>query len=380
MKLLLSCSELGLGHVSRIRLLGRKLKERGHKLWFFSGGLAYSLLKKEFEYVHYATPVSWYETAQGIKVSASIPNILFPLPWFDFERRKLNVKKPNSEEIIRRYYDLRRNIKQIKPDIIISDGDVVALRLALRWRIPSIFITNVIRPTANFPLLLIPGQRLTEKYIRKATKIIVPDIPRYTICEYNLGNLHSIGIEDKVEFVGSFFDTKLQDEQTSEEFIFASISGPMGTRAKVAREVIPVLSKLDKNSLVSLGEPESKFTKKIGHCRIHGWLPSLQREESMKNARTVIFSGGHGTCFEVLGYRKPSICIPTQPEQKANAKKLAELGCSIFVENGNELGSAIHKIESERESFKSNVFELSRFCRRFQGLDATISLIETLSI
>ena len=98
----------------------------------------------------------------------------------------------------------------------------------------------------------------------------------------------------------------------------------------------------------------------------------------MKNARIVVFSGGHGTCFEVLKYRKPSICMPTQPEQKANARKLTELKCSMFVENGKQLVSAIEKIGREREAFIRNVSKFSEYCGRFNGLDATVSIVENI--
>ena len=49
MRLLLSCSELGLGHVSRIIPLGKRLEKNGHEMFFFSGGKAYELLQKEFK-------------------------------------------------------------------------------------------------------------------------------------------------------------------------------------------------------------------------------------------------------------------------------------------------------------------------------------------
>lgn len=358
-------------------MLGKKLEKRGHELHFFSGGLAYTLLKREFENVYCSTPVAWYESAHGVMVMASALNILFPLPWFDCEHKKIKTKKSNCEEIIHRYYDLRRYIRIINPDVIISDGDVLALRLAIRWKRPSIFITNVIRPSLYFPVFLTLGERLTERYIKKATQIVVPDVPKYTICEYNLGDIDSIGIEDKVELVGSFFNESTEESVCAqEEFIFARISGPLGTRVKLAREVVPVLSKLDEESLVSLGEPKREFTQEVGNCKVCSWLEELQLKESMKNARIVIFSGSHGTCFEVIKYRKPSICIPTQPEQKANARKLAELKCSVLVENEKQLTSAIEKVESESKSFKRNLSKLSEYCSRFNGLDAAVSIIE----
>ena len=66
MRLLLSCAELGLGHVSRVIPLGKKLAEQRHELFFFSGGTAYELLKKEFENVYPCMPVAWFENTKGV--------------------------------------------------------------------------------------------------------------------------------------------------------------------------------------------------------------------------------------------------------------------------------------------------------------------------
>jgi len=374
MRLFYACTELGLGHAQRTIQLGKKLQEKKHKIHFFTGGVAHNLLKKQFENVHPCTPVAWYENAHGVIPSASLLNILAPLPWYDYEHKGLKIKTSSSTETIRRYYDLRKHILKIKPHLIISDGDIVSLRVAKKWKIPSIYVTNIIRPGYRFSPLLTPGERLTERYIKKCTKIIVPDNPKPTICEYNLGNLDQLGIREKVELVGNFLDMK--HEKGSEKHLFAPISGPLGTRAKLTKMVIPILSSSKSESIVSLGQPGNKSKKKIGNCEVHGWLTLKQREECMKNAKAIIFSGGHGTCFEVIKHRKPSICIPTQPEQMANAKKLDELRCSIYVENKAQLKSAIEEIETRKELYKSNVEVLHKYSSRFKGLDRAVSVIE----
>jgi uncharacterized protein (TIGR00661 family) len=251
-----------------------------------------------------------------------------------------------------------------------------ALRLAYRWRIPSVYITNVIRPSYRFSPLLIPGERFTERYVKRCGKIIVPDNPEHTICEYSLGDLDRIGIKDKVEFVGSFVN--MTSERGLEKHVFASISGPLGTRAKLARIIIPVLSRLKTKSVVSLGEPGNKATKKHGNCEVHSWLNREQREEHMKNAEIIIFSGGHGTCFEVIKHGKPSVCIPTQPEQMGNARKLQELNCSISVENEAQLRSAILEIEEKREFYRVNVKKINEYSRKFRGIEKTVDVIESI--
>jgi len=377
MKLLLSCTELGLGHVSRLIPLGKKLLEKGHELHFFSGGTAYQLLKKEFENVYPCTPVAWYETAHGVIASASVLNILLPLPYFNHEKSKFGIKSSSATETVHRYYDLRKHVPRIKPDLIICDGDMHALRLAHKWRIPSIYVTNIIRPSYAFSPLLIPGERFTERYVKQCTRIIVPDNPHpYTICELNLGDLNAMHIQDKVEFTGTFTD--MTPTKGREEYIFAPISGPLGTRAKLTRMLIPLLQKHETRSIISLGQPGSKLTKTVGNCQIHTWLTQEERREIMANAKLVVFSGGHATCFETIKHCKPSIVVPTQPEQIANGRKLEKLDCAFLVKNQGQVAQALEKIEDNNEYYKRNVHKLNRFSRRFPGVSEAVRVVESI--
>lgn len=378
MRVFLHCLQLGLGHVSRTISLGRELIKRGHEAYFFASGSAYDLLKKEFQGVHFCNPMSWCETPDGIAVIPSTLNVFLPMVSYDHESKVFNVKGPVSMDIIHRYYDQRKYLAKYRPNIIVVDGDLLALRLAQRRKTPSVFVTNYIRPGYGFPAFLLPGHNFVERYIKNCDKIVVPDLPGpYTICQYNLGDLEYFGVEEKVEFVGSFFD--MSYEKGSEEFIFASISGPSGSRVKIARETIPVLARLKQKSIASLGEPDSKFHRKIGNCEVYGWLTKKQRKECMKNARIIIFSGSHGTSLEVIKYRKPSICMPTQAEQMGNARKLEELGCSIFVERKEQVEPAIKEIDENLDSCKENLKKISEVASKFNGVKRAADIIEGLA-
>jgi UDP-N-acetylglucosamine--N-acetylmuramyl-(pentapeptide) pyrophosphoryl-undecaprenol N-acetylglucosamine transferase len=378
MRLLYSCSELGLGHASRTIALGKRLERNGHEVHFYSGGKAYQLLKKEFKNVYPCTPVAWYENARGIDTAASLINILFPLPTFNHEKGTLEIKSSNAMETTRRYYDLRRHIKKSKPDLIVADGDMHALRLAHRWKFPVAYITNLIRPSYGFSPLLNPGERFTERYVKQCAKIIIPDIPPpYTVCEHNLSSLSSMGLGDKVEFAGGFLD--MTPMHGKEEHIFASVSGPFGTRARLTQMIMPVLKELKVKSVLSLGLPGEKKTVKIGNCVVHTWLSRQERQECMRNAWLIIFSGGHLTCLETIKYAKPSVCVPTQPEQLGNAVKLQNLGCSVLVISSKQLKLAVEKVKAQRQLFKSKVEALNRFAVKFNGLDRAVEVIENLA-
>jgi len=375
MRVLYSCSELGLGHASRTIALGKQLEKNGHELFVFSGGRAYQLLKREFKHVYECTPVAWYENAHGIITSASLLNILFPLPWFNYETNRFEIKDSSAMETIHRYYDLRRHIRQIAPEMLVSDGDIHALRLAVRWKIPSVYVTNLIRPSYGFSSFLNPGERITERYVKQCPRIIIPDNPPpHTVSEYNIGDLSQIGIRKNAEFVGSFFD--ISPTEGLEEHIFAPISGPSGARAKLTKMILPILKVSNTKSIVSLGVPGKKTGSKLGRSEIFTWLSQQERQEYMKNSKIVVFSGGHITCFETIKHAKPSVCIPTQPEQMANAAKLQDLGCSITVRNKEQLRTAIQRIENNPTAFKTSIEKLNRISNKHHGLSRAVEIIE----
>jgi len=377
MRLVFTCSELGLGHVSRIIPLGKRLEQAGCEVFFLSGGKAYDLLAKEFKHVYKCTPIAWYENSSGIAIHASLLNILLPLPLFNSENHQFEMKNPSAMEVIYRSYDLRAKLYDIAPDILIADGDITALRIAAKQKIPSIYITNLLRPKYGLMHLLNLGKSIADQYVNQSTKIIIPDNPPpYTISDYNVGNLLGSALEDKVEYIGAFMDTT--PICGSDEHIFAPISGPMGTRSKLLKTLLPVLKKTSSKAIISLGIPGKKTLVKIGNCEIHTWLSTSERQEAMKNAKYVLFSGGHMTCFETIKYVKPSICIPTQPEQGGNAAKLQDLGCSIKVKNQKTLAEAIQKMEQNLPTYQKHVLELNRFSRNLNGLDRAVEIVKTL--
>jgi len=377
MRMILSCAEIGLGHVSRIIPLGKRLESHGHEIHYFSGGKAYELLKREFKNVYPVQEVNWYENNYGILTSASLINMFFPLPLFNNELNRFEVKRSNAYEIIHRYYDLRQNIRDLAPDVLVADGDLNALRLGMRWKIPSVYIENMIKPSYGFTSFLSPGMSFLERYYRACQKIIIPDNPMpFTVSEYSIGDINAMGLADKTEYVGSFVDTT--PERGAQEHIFAPISGPIGTRSKILKNLLPVLENVKDKCIISLGTPGKKASAKIGNYELHTWLTPKDRSQAMRNAKYVIFSGGHATCFETIKYGKPSICIPTQPEQLGNAAKQEKLQCGIVVKNKKQLKKAIEKMEANLDAYTKKAEELSVFSSRFNGLDRAIEIIESL--
>ncbi len=129
---------------------------------------------------------------------------------------------------------------------------------------------------------------------------------------------------------------------------------------------------------MSLGEPtHGRTVKTYGNCEVHSWLNQRERDTYMRNAKLVIFSGGLGTCFEVIKHGKPCVCVPTQPEQMGNARKLQEMGCGLSVKTERQLMSAVLEIEGDFESYKRSVLELQEYSSRFNGVEKAVEVIES---
>ena len=104
--------------------------------------------------------------------------------------------------------------------------------------------------------------------------------------------------------LGSFFD--IAPTNGSGTHIFAPVSGPYGTRAKLLNMLVPAFEALGVKGVISLGVPGEKKNGRRNGCSVYSWLTEQERQECMKNASIVIFNGGHITCFETIKYAKPS--------------------------------------------------------------------------
>ena len=185
---------------------------------------------------------------------------------------RLEMKRSNAMETINRYYDLRENLHDIAPDMLIADGDINALRLAQRWKIPSVYIANMIRPSYGFSSFLSPGERLVERYVKQCSKIIIPDNPApYTVSEYNIGNLDNMNLNRKVEYVGSFVDTTpVEGEQVH---IFAPISGSSRNKGEA-----------NEDSFASA----RKTKNKMRHKPRHTWQEDFNENWQLRNPHLAV--------------------------------------------------------------------------------------------
>ncbi len=386
MEIYYAVGELGNGHAYRTSRVAEKLLERGHTITFFT---SHPMIKEKFGdscKIHECQSIGWYEDRSGINIILSILNMFLSLPAYDFSDSrypKMCLREGIATQAMSRYYDIRKYANDVKPDNVVSDGDLAMLRWAQRRDIEPIFITNQTRPHYNLreQLLLQPAQWLIEKNYIENSKIVIPDFEMpNTICEFNFRGI--IGIRDDLDFVGPYMQTSKAPNGTPRDggFIYFSIHGPYGTRARLENKFLPMLEKFAGEAgyelIVSLGD-KNRRSEERGSIRLYGWLSNEERVRCMREAHIIIHSASHMTTMETIVNGKPSICIPTQPEQRGQAKKLEKLGCSIAVDKPKKLAESIIKMEDSYDFYKTHIEELMDLTKNANGVKRTVEIIES---
>ncbi|OPY35554.1 MAG: undecaprenyldiphospho-muramoylpentapeptide beta-N- acetylglucosaminyltransferase [Methanoregula sp. PtaU1.Bin051] len=313
------CGE-GLGHASRCLHLGHFIQQQGHSIHFAAYGKSYDFLKEH-------SCSNLHRTQREVCLEGE--NGFFSL------KKTLWCSKWIALNMVRSVLSVRRLIRAHAIDCVVCDtmyGGVLAARFT---RTPVVFITNQnhfngvggsTNPVWNVLNFLI------RRYIRLATKVIVPDYPPPdTISEYNI--IVPRGEENRYHFTGPFMTIDTSRYVMSKETIFCSFGGepykmPMYRMLRTIADARPDLFFDVFYTGKELPESSANFVS-------HGYVPNLY--EYLAKARIAIVHGGLTTLHEALLFEKPVLIImdPGHPEQQNNAKKIVDMGAGTVIDGRN---------------------------------------------
>lgn len=234
-----------------------------------------------------------------------------------------------------------KNIKMLRPDLVISDSRLTPLVASTIRKVPSILIIN--QPQVLMPLEDSAFQKLIQKSFAQslsafwdlAHSVIVPDLPPpYTISGASLEGL--IALKRKIKYAGFFVhrpkergrDIRLRFN-LAHRLIYAPISGPAPTRAFLVDLLIKAMAFLPTgvSLVVSKGDTSGSISMdRHGQHMILGW--DDLRRDFMAQADLIVCRGGQTTIGEAILNGKPMAIfpIPLHGEQVENAKKSAKMG------------------------------------------------------
>ncbi|HNW38607.1 MAG TPA: glycosyltransferase, partial [Methanosarcina vacuolata] len=323
--IILICGE-GLGHTSRCLALGKELLSGGHEVHFGAYGYSKELVEKTGYSAHeIPSEIKLIGKAGALDLTSSIEATL------------------KSADILGGP-KLLKLIKEIGPDVVISDSYYLGTLAGFTLRIPVYLILNQSNMEEFFKnrgvSLRLLGE-VTRKFytqiFEKVDKIIIPDYPLpYTVCKKNL-NFRG-RVQEKLFFSGPLIKEKydlIKEKYEDVESIplkkphIVSLIGGFGYREPIFRKVLET-AKLDSSinyTLISgpsldpsnlVGLPENVQILKF----IKDTYPYL------KSSDAVIAPGGHSTMMEALSFGIPILSFPDRghSEQENNAEVIEEEG------------------------------------------------------
>lgn len=370
---------VGLGHASRMLMLGEKFRESGYEVCFSSFGEATDYLRHSGYRCVRVPPLELSWTSEG---AFSIKKSIASLPYqFSNFSRQLNA------EI--------RNIAAFRPDLVISDTRLSPLIISKVFRIPSLVILNQIRLLLSPSLRTLRIARLYEDFNGEllgtlwsfADKTLIPDLPPpMTISEKNIWSVSTVS--RKIKYVGfTAPDPTMTPERlekarrtlninSMKPFIFIHISGPEPTRRPLTNAVMMAFKDLEPEIqyAISVGKPagDTSPQKISGSGWYFEWCPI--KDELFSICDALVARAGHASISQSIRFGKPLLCIPIENhgEQLSNSDKVSQLKIGISLKQDRltvgSIKEAIMTLISD-EQYRRNVSNLMRISRRLNGVE-----------
>jgi uncharacterized protein (TIGR00661 family) len=333
----------GLGHASRDVVLIRRLLDAGHELILAGDGDPMKFLEAEFP------DLEKVELTQSLHItyfrkSPAWLKILFLSPLFLYG-------------MIREHYLLKKAIRHILPDLVISDN-----RYGL-WsrKVRCIIVTHQCRIKLpgfmrfmEYPLAL-----LLKQLIERFDQCWIPDYPGGQNLSGELA--HRPPHPDNARFIGplSRFSLNTPPDSNAKGIekagLLVLLSGPEPQRSTLEKIILEQVGRLDVKTLILQGRPGRREKKAIpkGHVML-SHLDTATLKQLMQQSDYIICRSGYTGIMDLVAMRKKALVIPTpgQTEQEYLASYLSEKG--VFLASSQrdlDLVKSMARLEKFEPSF-----------------------------
>jgi len=340
-----------------------RVKKR--KILYFSRGRGFShamndiLIIRQLEKINKDLEIQIDSYAQGF--------MFLKKNGFEAFDLDLKLEEEASPEIFKK---IKSRLNEIKPDLVVSDEFFMALPMARKFGIPSIFISNWFFEEFYEWHPLIP-------VVKKANHIIFVDRKEF----HNIPSNFNVPISFVGPIVREFKYTLKNKSKVREELeigqndrvILVTAGGRSEERNELLDLNVEVFKKLNLNNL--------KMILLTGNL-YHEYSKSLEDEKGiivkdfdwdmdrlMVASDIVICKGTYSTAWELIYLGIPSICFPDDenPVDKARVSTLAELNIAVAVNLNNfNVPYLLEKAKTLLNS-KEKREQMSRNCLRLAG-------------
>ncbi|WP_135613134.1 UDP-N-acetylglucosamine--N-acetylmuramyl-(pentapeptide) pyrophosphoryl-undecaprenol N-acetylglucosamine transferase [Methanococcoides sp. AM1] len=371
MKIMLFVCGEGLGHTSRCIPLAQQIQAAGHDVMIGAYGYSRELIEKK--------------GLQTIEIPPEI-QLVGDAGSLDLKRSVLATIKSGQLLGIRK---VSRQLKEFKPQVVISDSYYTATLAAMFKKIPVHLMINQSNMEEFFydkgsfmKLIGKVTKRFYNAIFRKVDGIIIPDYPMPdTICRLNL-DLEDEK-EDNVFYSGPLVGKKYEEvieADLSRPHVLSTVGG-FGYREPIFRKVIET-ARLDTTiSYTLLSGPSvdpDDFTDLPENVTILRFIED--QFPYIKSSDLVIAPGGHSTMMEALSFGIPMLSFPDigHNEQENNANALEEDGCGRklnYSTSPAQLLEYIHEITNDGKLLEKSR-ELHDLSNELDGPSAITRMME----
>lgn len=306
---LISPLDWGLGHATRCIPLISYLLEKNCSVCVAGEGQHIELIKKEFPGLIFI-PLHGYQIRYPRKGLFFIPKLISQLPKI-------------ITAIIREHQWLKRNMKNYKWDLVISDN-----RYGLySTEIKSIFITHQTRIITGLGKWMDGAAASVLKYlIERFEQCWIPDDKGINSISGELSGCDCMPRNSR--YIGPLSRLEPNSEQTN-DYILVLLSGPEPQRSMLEELLIDQLKCCDEKILFIRGLPMVKsFIESTDKIIFINHLDTHELSRCMLNAKLVICRSGYSTIMDLLKLNKKGLLIPTpgQTEQLYLAERMSKFG------------------------------------------------------
>ena len=333
MRILFSVNGIGWGQATRSIAVAKELDA---KIKFVSWGEGYKFLKK---YMKDVERIEWYK----LKGNFLVDNLLVMANMI--KNISLNfgaVKK------------MKRIIDRFRPDIIISDLDLISLEAASSYGIPAFSISTMYTIDDNYkyiPKNLKKGLGIQKrgldyflKYIQKRSELVFYP-------SFNIRNPYRKNVK-----IVDLIVRKKPKKLKYEKLIYVTLGGTKLEKG-VLRTIIRSLKGIRGWKFIIAGGKR----KTIGNIEI---FPFLNPFEILSKCSAVITTAGHSSISEAIVYKKPVLAIPVRNhvEQICNSISIKKSGCGGYL----YIKDLRKSYEKEILNFISKIDEYKKNCEKLK--------------
>jgi uncharacterized protein (TIGR00661 family) len=317
------CGE-GMGHASRSRIVIDYLLKQHHEITIAAGGKAYVYLSKFFDSV---IKIEW-------------PGVVYHHNEMKMLHSILLMSYKTLVGSIPSFIILKKMIKKIHPDVLITDGEPISYYAGRFSGIPCVSIDN---PQAilyrKYPL---KGNELLSWIVLSiAVKISIFNADQYLIYDFSDKQLSN----PKVTFLKPLIQKGIKEQKPSygnHIFVYQTSTSN--------NTLFSLLKNINEEFVIYGFNKECKegnlYFKKFNEHEFY---------KDISEAKAVITNGGFTVLSEALYLKKPVLSIPVQHqfEQIMNGKMITQLEMGMSTQQISL--QSINEFLSKLEFFKKNL-------------------------